>query len=251
MPSFELKPLSNTPYVDEDTDSREDMKEQITDWFHENFEDPIDNMPRNPETGSFDWIWGGPFDAREEIEDAFIGVDSEILDEVIEEIEFGGREWAPHSDRVIVVDTQQAKYDDLQRRIAELETILETVRPTPSAIGGNNPPETIGLPPYGEEDDEELREALAVLKRPIGVLSADVQGFVSATSKVRTKSEMVKDFLARHGETFAESFSDQLGKRVADSITIASWLKLSVALYAVYEAAQSFVASIGQLPLPF
>lgn len=250
MSSFSLKPVSNTPYLDEDTDSREDIKNEISDWFYENFEPPIDNMPRDPKTGLFEWIWGGPFDAREEIEDAFINLDSDILDDVIDEIQFSGTQWAPHIDRVTVIDKQQASYDDLQRRIKELEQILQTVRPTPSAIGGNNPPENIGLPPYGETDEDELKDALATLQQPKDALTSDALRLLSATATVRSKSELIGNFLARHGEKFAESFSDQLGKRTADSITLASWLKLSAAVYAVYKAAQSFAASIG-MNVPF
>jgi hypothetical protein len=46
-------------------------------WFHENYEDPAVRLPYESREGGYQWIWGGPYDAREQIGDQF----SDIADE--------------------------------------------------------------------------------------------------------------------------------------------------------------------------
>ena len=43
--------------------------QRVTDWFFSNFEDPVHHTPWDE--GGYVYIWGGPYDAREEIEAAF------------------------------------------------------------------------------------------------------------------------------------------------------------------------------------
>jgi hypothetical protein len=46
-----------------------DIVELMVLWFFQNFEDPAHNTPWDE--GECVFIWGGPFDARAELEDAF------------------------------------------------------------------------------------------------------------------------------------------------------------------------------------
>lgn len=52
-------------------------------WFHENYEDPVENTPYESAEGGYIYIWGGPYDALEEIQQEFSGT---IPDDVIEQL---------------------------------------------------------------------------------------------------------------------------------------------------------------------
>jgi hypothetical protein len=49
--------------------SDDEATDLMVQWFRENFEDPSESTPRD--SGEWVWIWGGPFDADEEIHGAF------------------------------------------------------------------------------------------------------------------------------------------------------------------------------------
>lgn len=66
-------------------------------WFHENYENPAERTPYESAEGGYIWIWGGPYDAREEIDEYFheYAIDSAI-DSAVDEIQQDGLfEWAP------------------------------------------------------------------------------------------------------------------------------------------------------------
>lgn len=65
-------------------------------WFRDRFEDPANRTPYESAEGGYIWIWGGPYDAREELESEFSGfVPDEIIGELIDELEGECYEWAP------------------------------------------------------------------------------------------------------------------------------------------------------------
>ena len=67
-------------------------------WFRENFEDPAESTPYD---GGYVYIWGGPYEARDELEDAFGKIASErALEIAVDEVEGDGWEWAPSGQRI-------------------------------------------------------------------------------------------------------------------------------------------------------
>jgi hypothetical protein len=66
-------------------------------WFGRNFEDPANETPYNSQEGGYLYIWGGPYDAREELGDEFEGlVPDDLIDEVVDEVQRDGTfDWAP------------------------------------------------------------------------------------------------------------------------------------------------------------
>lgn len=58
--------------------------EIMREWFFENYEDPNNRTPYESAEGGYIYIWGGPYDAREELEGEFGGY---AKDEAIEELE--------------------------------------------------------------------------------------------------------------------------------------------------------------------
>jgi len=88
--TWEMGPPSDTPNI----------VELMVKWFFENFEDPAHRTPCDE--GEYVWIWGGPYDAREELERAFGAlVRSHAMEQAVAEIEAdGGLEWAPAVNRM-------------------------------------------------------------------------------------------------------------------------------------------------------
>lgn len=83
----------------EDAD-RETQLQAMRDWFYRNYEDPAERTPYESAEGGYIWIWGGPYDAREELEGAFSGlVPDDVIEELAEELTRECWQWAPTPSR--------------------------------------------------------------------------------------------------------------------------------------------------------
>jgi hypothetical protein len=156
-------------------------------WFHENFEDPAQSTPYESAEGGYQWIWGGPYEARDELYSKFGDIVSEsLIEEAVKEIESDGIvDWAPvHTgddydepespeepiSLDIFLDEPSDRYGtpaDYEARararaaLDELRSALDT--PRPIGIGHNRPPEE-------EEEPEGIKE----LRPAIDELSAEL-----------------------------------------------------------------------------
>src|SRR5438067_5588906 len=61
----------------------DEQSEFMKQWFRERYEDPAERTPFDSAEGGYIWIFGGPYDAQEELEAQFSGV---VPDEVIAEL---------------------------------------------------------------------------------------------------------------------------------------------------------------------
>lgn len=147
-------------------------------WFRRYFEDPAHETPYESAEGGYLYIWGGPYDAHEELEAEFGQfVPFGRIDEAARELERGGLvDWAPTShhpsrkqdeDDRLEVEESDSSTDDLDSLIADLEAgaptrygdeyelsqrrmVLdrlqeverecERLKPTHGGIGHNRPP---------------------------------------------------------------------------------------------------------------
>jgi hypothetical protein len=66
-------------------------------WFRARYEDPANRTPYESAEGGYVYIWGGPYDAREELESEFGDIiDEEVIEEAVEILEHDGLvEWSP------------------------------------------------------------------------------------------------------------------------------------------------------------
>lgn len=79
-----------------DEEEREAKLEEMREWFYANYEDPAERTPYMTSEGGYIWIWGGPYDAREELEANFgHEVPEDLIDELVEELNSECFEWAP------------------------------------------------------------------------------------------------------------------------------------------------------------
>lgn len=69
--------------------------EVMKDWFHQHFENPVEITPYESAEGGYIYVWGGPYDAREELESEFDGVVSQkAIGRLVDELEEGCSEWS-------------------------------------------------------------------------------------------------------------------------------------------------------------
>jgi len=71
------------------------QKEVMRDWFFQNYEDPAENTPYESKEGGYIYIWGGPYNAREELSSEFCDlVPEEVIEELVEELETHSHQWS-------------------------------------------------------------------------------------------------------------------------------------------------------------
>lgn len=95
---FDLQPGQDKHGHDDDVDDhwRQARIDALVKWFFRRFEDPADSLPYESAEGGYQWIFGGPYDAREELRDNFSGEAEDIIEAAVDEIESHGQtEWAP------------------------------------------------------------------------------------------------------------------------------------------------------------
>jgi hypothetical protein len=184
--------ISAAAFAETDPD---EQRELMIAWFHQNFEDPAQKPPYESAEGGYQWIWGGPYEARDELYSKFGDIVSEsLIEEAVKEIESDGIvDWAPvHTgddydepeppeDPIsldIYLDEPSDRYGSLEEQEArararaaldELQKALDTSRPI--GIGHNRPPaEEVEEP----EGIKELRPALQELSMELAKPNPDI-----------------------------------------------------------------------------
>ena len=179
-------------------------------WFFSEYEDPAENTPYESAEGGYQYIWGGPYEARDELYAKFGGIVSEnLIEEVAEEIEKDGIfDWAPvqksedfdpieddePASLDIYLDEQGPLYGTPAEREAREQTLvalerLEKIvdRRSRIGIGHNNPPEDIDVP-----DFSEIKEATLALK-------AEFQSASPVIASVKKWAKPLRDALLAAG----------------------------------------------------
>ncbi|MER9588562.1 hypothetical protein NKI94_07110 [Mesorhizobium australicum] len=211
--------------------SREEAIENIRDWFFYNFEDPVHNAPYDGAEGGYQFIWGGPYETRQEVEGRFGGfIDPEVLEGAIEEIEeHEGPEWTVSERRVVpesddddnsyhadLTNDAPRFYEEEQARAtvtrdaAALLEALDALHDQSPGIGHNKPPEALD-PPVGAGDLSELRGAATAVRQESLSAKPDVQ-IVAANSNIILKwVRAVASWAAGKADTFAENAAKSAG----------------------------------------
>lgn len=77
---------------------KEKQKEVMRSWFLDNYSDPL-ILPYDSAEGGYQWIWGGPFDAGEELGSEFGGtVKESALEELADELSDQNSYWSANPD---------------------------------------------------------------------------------------------------------------------------------------------------------
>jgi hypothetical protein len=112
----------------------EDNIETMVTWFRENFDDPANSLPYASAEGGYQWIWGGPYDAREELEQAFPDATEHQIDAATARLERSVIDWTVNPSRVVdVAEEEEPEEGEVKRRYAhhpdypDGRPIIETV----------------------------------------------------------------------------------------------------------------------------
>lgn len=247
-PEFSTKEL-------EEADS-EHQKDMLVAWFSSRYQDPAHETPYNGREGGYQYINGGPFDAREELEHQFGTLVTElVIDSAVDEIESDGTiEWAP----IRYVDDREDEDYYQSRSIADYRKMIEggweiapsspearsaqkrvienaeaflaalrSARPRPGEIGHNGPPADDNgriLPPdfYDELEGaaEDIRRSLAASEPELETVAragSMMERRLSWLIPTEVKSTSEDDIdSASKPSKFSEAFNQQMGKNTAD-----------------------------------
>ena len=115
-------------------EDRDSLLEMMRDWFFKHFEDPAERTPYESREGGYIWIWGGPYDACEELESEFSGVvPDDVIEELADELSRDCWEWAPTPSRedyddFLVEDIALITeyHSNFSSAILDIESLLKT-----------------------------------------------------------------------------------------------------------------------------
>lgn len=106
---------------------RETQADAVEHWFYANYEDPAENTPYIGSEGGYQFIHGGPFDAREELENEFSGtVPDDVIEEVVRSAERFSLEWAPRID----FDYDEYLFDSIVQYTQHYQDFAEAISNT-------------------------------------------------------------------------------------------------------------------------
>lgn len=129
--SYSLVLMSEDALSNADRDTQLEIMEN---WFRERFEDPAMRTPYESAEGGYIWIWGGPYDARDELNTKFSGiVPDNVICELAVMLDGECQEWAPNLSlgdygNYLIDDIAQNSeyYTDFKNAILDIRTLLET-----------------------------------------------------------------------------------------------------------------------------
>jgi hypothetical protein len=252
-----VSPIPDVAGLDHD-----EAVEVIKEWFLSNFEDPAQSTPRND--GEFQYIWGGPYDARDEIGDAFSGnAPEEVIEDAITAVEAEGIDWAPHGNRGkpdydeeadVGASDPNALHAEMIEQIEALERAMTDLRKQQRhGIGHNNPPGPIEPAPLSDKDLDEIEEALAVLKKQPSVpilpgteARTAVALLMKLGDRLRPLARATGAYLAQQADNFVTEAVKEAGKEAGKRIIQSPlWLPIIYKLPALADAAHQWLQSLG------
>lgn len=197
---LELKGPTTPPSL-ENMDSEERVQ-AMADWFRGNFEDPAEHTSYETREGGYQYIWGGPYDALEEIGGAFPDAPQEDIEAAVEEVQEDGiYDWAPADGRIQPDDLDDpddqppiedrlaalgGQLDRIEGHVNELLALrLEDARSGPAGIGHNNPPVDEEDGPNLLEVRDSIQEVRAELAKPEPADNADEEVVARAEGRFR------------------------------------------------------------------
>ena len=236
---------------------KEQQGEYIVAWFHSQFWDPAHETPYNGREGGYLYIHGGPYDAREELEEKFGGVvEEDIIENAVEEIESDGlTDWAPsprHPDQLRAAEeyyesfkpqtlhgisaalasgaktdlgspAAQTAAEELKRSADALMAAIDARRPLHGGMGHNGPALDDDGNPLPDGFENGLRETAQVLSVQMEASAPDPKVVVEAA----TRLVRFRAWLQPRINLAADEFAKEIGKRGATMLIAVAGIALA------------------------
>jgi hypothetical protein len=248
-------PVSDPPTLYELTDHQ--AIEAIKEWFFENFEDPSQNTPFNSADGGYQYIYGGPYETRDIIENAFYRlIRKDVRDAAIEELEQDSDLWVPSESRRqppkdpaenarSLASTEQ--HAQMLEGLRKLEETLRDYPIAPAGMGHNRPPEPLELEPLEVDDRTELSDALTVLEVQPVTPADDGRAAKAALNVVESKRAKLLAWLQKQGDIFTTEAVKEAGKGFGKWMPRAFFLFLADHMFQVSTMVKAWLTSIHVL----
>ncbi len=227
---------------------KEKQKTYIIDWFHSQFWDPAHETPYDGREGGYQYVYGGPYEAREELEEKFGGIVEEyIIENAVEEIESDGQtDWAPspkHPDQLRAAEEHyesfkpqtldeigaalasgaktdlgspaaQTAAEELKNSADALMAAIDARRPLHGGMGHNGPAldDEGNLLPDGFEN--ELRQTANVLSVQMEASAPDLKVVLEAATRLKR----FRAWLQPRIDLAADEFAKEIGKKGATTL---------------------------------
>lgn len=260
-------------------------KEQVAmmvEWFGQQFEDPQNDTPYNKDLGGYVYLWGGPFDASDQIQAEFSDVvDFDTMMLAVDRVQGDGTiEWAPQTggdfyehpedDRVAsgeIVDgddewppvipenapvpPEPEARADVIHRLDELEAIVlplldtfEAEAQAPPMMGHNNPPGELELvQAVPKEEWLRIKAAIDEIRQQTTVEQPDIESVERSNNRLLAAATALAGWIRNRLNAAVDA-----GAAVGVVYGIANPEAAKAALINVAQAVQIWVAS---MPWPF
>ena len=125
------EPISPEALKEKDKETQIEVMKQ---WFSRSYENPAENTPFESKEGGYIYIWGGPYNAKEELTEEFYGIIPEdVINELADELEWECSEWSgiPTEDRYDkyyydVISANTASHGTLTEALTNIRMLAET-----------------------------------------------------------------------------------------------------------------------------
>ncbi len=262
--------------------SSQEQVEMMVEWFNQQFEDPQTDTPYNKDMGGYVYLWGGPFDASDQIQSEFSdAVDFDTMMLAVDRVQGEGTlEWAPttggdfyehpEDDRVeageivdgdgewppIIADQAPVPPEpearaEVIRCLDELEAIVlplldrfEAEAQAPPMMGHNNPPEELEIVQAVSRDEwRRVKAAIDEIRQQTQVEEPDTWSVEQGNNRLLTTATALAGWIQSRINAAIDA-----GAAIGVAYGIANPEAARAALVGAAKAVQTWLAS---MPSPF
>lgn len=144
-----------------------------------------------------------------------------------------------------------APAERLKTALDELEDAMSSAKSRTGNIGHNNPPEAIGVPPYGDEEYQAIQDNIEILRKQISADTLDARATEAAGKDLSNIGGKIRSYCAEQGDNFVTSVVKSSGTTVGENLGTAILVVLVFLgdkLIQVALAAWEYLASLSLLP---
>ena len=239
----------------------------MREWFFQNYEDPAQSTPHDSSEGGYQYVWGGPYDALEELGDEFghLGIPDDLIEEVANDVTSDGiHEWAPTfsrqadmmdrqnslpfdwlplalDDKVFLIpENEEHARKNVLERLQALEERLSALEGNPPIVGSNTPPWTTETAPFSASDYLEIQGSVSITRTQTESLEPNKSVLGHEASKLRTFTVRLGKWLLERLNKGADAFVKAVGRLMAEELqslygelaqlaeTLQQWLSMMV-----------------------